>query len=276
VTVIDETVIGGREVWIGTSWKMTKTLGEACEYADGLAAGGVPAGVQAFVLPAYTALAAVGDRLAAAPGVLVGAQNAHFAAEGASTGEVSMRMVKDAGARLVAIGHAERRREFGETDRTVALKARAALDHGLIPLLCVGEPREVRDRGRADAFVVAQLRAGTGLLAPGELDRVLVAYEPVWAIGTGGSPATPAEVAPVMAAARRALAARAAGGRCRAVLYGGSVTPGNAAELLRQPEVDGLFVGRAAWRLDGFQALLRIGAEVGSGSRAAEAGITDV
>jgi triosephosphate isomerase len=249
-------------VWIGTSWKMNKTIGEACAYADGLAATGVPAGVQAFVLPPHTALAAVRDRLGPVPGVLLGAQNAHFAEEGASTGEVSMRMVRDAGARLVEIGHAERRREFGETDRTVARKARAALDHGLLPLLCLGEPREVRDQGQAAAqrFVVDQLRAGTRLLAPGEFDWVLVAYEPVWAIGAGGRPATPAEVTPVMAAVRRELAELAAAGRCRAVLYGGSVDLDNAAELLRQPPVDGLFVGRAAWRLDGFRALLRVGA----------------
>ena len=121
------TVSGEQQVWIGTSWKMNKTIGEACEYAEGLAATPIPAGVQAFVLPAYTALAAVRDRLAAVPQVLVGAQNAHFAPEGGSTGEVSMRMVKDAGARLVEIGHAERRREFGETDQTAALKTRAAL-----------------------------------------------------------------------------------------------------------------------------------------------------
>lgn len=258
-----------RQTWIGTSWKMNKTLGEARGYADRLAAVGVPAGVQAFVLPAHTALAAVADRLAAVPGVLVGAQNAHFAEEGASTGEVSMRMVRDAGARLVAIGHAERRAEFGETDQTVARKARAALDQGLLPLLCVGEPRVVRERGDAEQFVVAQVRAATKLLAPEELAQVLVAYEPVWAIGVSGRSPAPAEVAPVLAAIRTVLAERSplASGKnlekgCRALLYGGSVNLDNAGELLRDAPVDGLFVGRAAWQVDGFRALLEVGAEI--------------
>jgi triosephosphate isomerase len=247
-------------VWVGTSWKMNKTIPEAREYVDRLATAGVPGGVQAFVLPPHTALAAVRDRVPAGLPLLLGAQNAHWAAEGAGTGEVSMRMVKDAGASLVEMGHSERRESFGETDETVARKARAALDHGLTPLVCVGEPAAVRQAGGAADFVVAQLRAATALLAPEELRGVLVAYEPVWAIGTSGRPATPAEVAPVLATMADAVAQLSGGGGCRGLLYGGSVDAGNAARLLAVDHVDGLFVGRSAWTAEGLLELLAIGA----------------
>lgn len=247
-------------VWIGTSWKMNKTIAEARDYVDGLLKTPVPPRVQVFLLPAHTALAAVRDHLPAGSPVLLGAQNAHWAQEGQGTGEVSMRMVRDAGAVLVEIGHSERREHFGETDETVALKVRAAVDHGLIPLICVGESASVRDAGRAGDFVCAQIRAATGLLARHEVGRLLVAYEPVWAIGSAGRAAEPTEVAPVMAALAAALAAGSEGDGCRALLYGGGVDPGNAASLLQDTPAEGLFVGRAAWTVEGLAQLLALGA----------------
>jgi triosephosphate isomerase len=215
------------------------------------------------VLPPLTALAAVRDTVPPGSPVLLGAQNAHWAQDGAYTGEVSMRMVRDAGASLVEIGHSERRELFGETDAVVARKVRAAVDHGLIPLLCVGEPAAVRSSGGAEEFVVGQLRAALAGLRPDEVPGTLVAYEPVWAIGAQGRPATPAEVDPVMEALRAEL-----DGPCRpegapagpALLYGGSVDLDNAAGLLAGPHTDGLFVGRTAWQVEGLLGLVEIGA----------------
>lgn len=247
-----------RPVWIGSSWKMTKTIGEAQAFVDAVGAVPVPDGVVAFLLPAHTALAAVRDRLVAGSPLLLGAQNAHWGPEGAGTGEVSMRMVADAGARLVELGHSERRASFGETDETVALKVRAALDAGLRPLVCVGEPASVRDAGQQVAFVTAQVEAALAPVRPDERARVLLAYEPVWAIGEGGRRPETDEVAPVLAAVATLATDGGAPGAGPVVLYGGSVDRLNAAALLDDPSTDGLFVGRAAWSAEGFLALLEV------------------
>jgi triosephosphate isomerase len=246
-------------LWIGTSWKMTKSIEESRQYVTALAAATLPDGIRPFILPAHTSLAAVRDCLPSGTRIVLGTQNAHWAAEGAITGEISMRMAADAGARIVEMGHSERREQFGETDETVALKARAAISHGLVPLVCVGEPRTVRTRGDAIGFVTGQLTAALSRLRPGEVRDVLVAYEPVWAIGSGGTPATPQEVAPVLVALAAVARTLSSGPGCLALLYGGGVDTANAAGLLRIPEVDGLFAGRAAWDVDGFLRLLAIG-----------------
>lgn len=250
--------MGERPVWVGTSWKMTKTIGEALAYLETVVSHGSPQGVQPLLLPAHTALAAVRDALPADSPLLLGAQNAHWAAEGAGTGEISMRMVADAGAQIVELGHSERRQQFGETDETVAAKVRAALDAGLAPLVCVGEPAEVRAAGTEVEFVGAQVRAALSQVSADEVADVLFAYEPVWAIGTSGRAAEPHEVAPVMAAVADSTGALGDGSGCRALLYGGSVDHANAAALLRDPNTDGLFVGRAAWTAQGFLGLLHI------------------
>ena len=252
------TAVPPAPLWVGTSWKMNKTLAEAAAFVDELSAGEVPPGVQAFLLPAHTALAHVRDRLPAGSPVLLGAQNAHWGSEGAGTGEVSMRMVADAGATLVEMGHSERRESFGETDRTVALKAAAALRHGLTPLVCVGEPRSVRDAGGASDFVAAQVRAALAEVPADQVGSVLIAYEPIWAIGVHGRPATQDEVAPVMALVAEVAREASDGSGARAVLYGGGVNPDNAADLLTDPYTDGLFVGRAGWAAAGFLGLLRL------------------
>ena len=253
-----------RTTWIGTSWKMTKTLAEARAFIDEFLAGLIvtplPSGLQAFVLPPHTALAAVRDRLGSRSEILLGAQNAHWSPEGAGTGEISMRMAADAGARIIEIGHSERRESFGETDATVAAKTAAALALHLVPLVCVGEPESVRrDRGQAD-FVAGQVRAALAPLSPTQVGEVLVAYEPVWAIGERGRPARPSEIGPeldVIAQLGRELSPTG----LRGVLYGGSVDAGNALGLLDNPSVDGLFVGRAAWTAQGFLQILRLAAD---------------
>lgn len=258
---------GARTLWVGTSWKMTKTLGEAVGYVDELVtrieAEPLPAGIVPFVLPAATALATVRDRLGPDSPVVLGAQNAHWGPEGAATGEVSMRMVADVGARLVEVGHSERRAAFGETDSTVARKVAAALEHDLTPLVCVGEPAEIRASGGAEWFVAGQVEAALSQLPAERSGEIMVAYEPIWAIGEEGRAASASEIAPVLQAVGEAV------GRCgppaKAVLYGGSVDHDNAAGLLLELPIDGLFVGRAAWTAAGFGALLSIAAAVASG-----------
>ncbi|MFE7508831.1 triose-phosphate isomerase [Promicromonospora sp. NPDC057488] len=238
--------------WIGTSWKMTKSLAEARRYATTLTAAARPGrwpGLQPFVIPPATALTTVRDALPPSAGVLLGAQNAHWADDGAWTGEVSVPQVADAGARLVEIGHSERREHFGDTDDVVRRKVQAVLRHGLDPLLCVGEPAAVRAAGGSVEHVLDQARAAlAGAADPGQ---VLVAYEPVWAIGEHGTPARPDDVADVVAALAAEL-----GPRVRGVLYGGSVDRANMHELLAVDHVSGLFIGRAAWDVDAFIQIL--------------------
>lgn len=246
-------------VWIGTSWKMNKTLAEAQGYARGLLTGldsrqlGT---VQPFIIPPATALSAVAGVLAGDRRVLLGAQNTHWEDDGAWTGEVSVPQAADAGAQLVEIGHSERRAHFGETDETVQLKVAAVLRHGLTPLVCVGESAEVRDAGRSSEFILRQAARALDGLSGEELSRVLIAYEPVWAIGAAGRPADPDELRDPFASLAGSWGHRVAG-----LLYGGSVAPDNAAALLEIPHVSGLFIGRAAWQVDGYLALLDIAAE---------------
>ncbi|WP_298461043.1 triose-phosphate isomerase [uncultured Cellulomonas sp.] len=238
--------------WVGTSWKMTKTLAEARGYADALATAARPGrwpGVQPFVIPPATALTTVRDALPGSSGVLIGAQNAHWQDAGAWTGEVSVPQVADAGARLVEIGHSERREHFGDTDEVVRRKVGATLRHGLVPLVCVGEPDEVRLAGGSTQHVLAQVDAA--LTGVADLSTVLIAYEPVWAIGEHGRPAEPGDIAGVVAAVVDRWGDRVAG-----VLYGGSVSRANALELMSVPGISGLFIGRAAWDVDGYVAIL--------------------
>lgn len=260
----DHDPVPSKKVWVGTSWKMTKTLAESRAYAARLSSAAVPERVQPFVLPPLTALATVRQALAPSSPVLLGAQTAHWAPEGAWTGEVSMGMVADAGANLVEIGHSERRAHAAETDEVVARKVRACLDAGLTPLLCLGEPAAIRRRGSGPAadFVLRQLASGLGLVRDVELGDVLIAYEPIWSIGEGGVAATPADVEPVLAAVHETATALGSGTMPLALLYGGSVTLSNAADLLAIPLVDGVFVGRAAWHVEGLLALVDLAGRV--------------
>lgn len=256
-------------VWVGTSWKMNKTLAEAKRYAAELLEGldrRQLGAVRPFIIPPATALSAVAGVLNGDDRVLLGAQNAHWEDDGAWTGEVSVPQVADAGARLVEIGHSERRGNFGETDETVRLKVAAALRHGLTPLLCVGEPAEVKDAGGSSGFILQQVARALEGLREEQLSRVLIAYEPIWSIGAAGRAADPEELREPFAALSEAWGEQVAG-----LLYGGSVAPDNAAGLLGIPHVDGLFVGRAAWEVDGYLRLLDIAAETtGSGNRPAQ------
>jgi L-erythrulose 1-phosphate isomerase len=245
-------------LWVGTSWKMNKGISEARSYARALAeyVGRTDlSGVQPFIIPSFTALAATRDELGDDSPVLLGAQNAHWEDEGPWTGEVSVAQVKDAGAQLVEIGHSERREHFGETVATTRLKVAAVLAHGLVPLLCIGESADVKNAGESSRFILKQAAGALDGLTAEQLGRVLIAYEPIWAIGEKGRPATVEELREPFDDLGREY-----GGRTRGLLYGGSVGLDNAEDLLGIEHVTGLFVGRSAWQLPGYLRLLEIAA----------------
>jgi triosephosphate isomerase len=254
--------------WIGTSWKMNKTLAQARAFTEGLIAAGHAADtrVQRFVIPPFTAVREV-KALLNQTSVKVGAQNMHWADEGAWTGEVSPVMLRDCGLDMVELGHSERRAYFGETDETVGRKVEAAVRHALIPLICIGETLSEKQAGRTQDVLAAQVRGALGALTgAGRQAPILLAYEPIWAIGVNGIPAT-ADYAD----ARQAEIIGVAGdllGRRVPCLYGGSVNPDNCAELITCPHVDGLFIGRSAWDVQGYLNILAICAEALKGKTA--------
>jgi triosephosphate isomerase len=209
-----------------------------------------------FFPPSLT-LHAVTEALRDRPDILVGVQNVHWEPKGAFTGEVSAPIARDAGARLALVGHSERRHIFGETDEQTGLKCAAVVAAGLTPMLCVGEKLDERERGDAESVVVRQLRAGFAGLQPAQIATALIAYEPVWAIGTGRT-ASPADASSMHAVVRRVLK-ELAGDRAAhmPVLYGGSVSRGNVAELIATPEVDGVLVGGASLDADGWATIVR-------------------
>ena len=240
--------------WIGTSWKMNKTLAEARAFAEGLQKADADPRIQRFVIPPFTAVREVKAMLADTT-VKVGAQNMHWADEGAWTGEVSPVMLTDCKLDIVELGHSERREYFGETDETVGLKTEAAVRHGLIPLICIGETLAEREAGRAAEVLEAQVRGALGRLSGSQKAApILLAYEPVWAIGAGGIPATSdyadTRQKDIIATANDVL------GRRIPCLYGGSVNPGNCEELISCPHIDGLFIGRSAWNVGGYLDIL--------------------
>lgn len=235
---------------------MTKTLAQSRAWAIGLreALGGhAPTGVQPFVIPPFTATTAVAEALGDDSPVLLGVQNAHWEDAGAWTGEVSVPQAKDAGAALVEIGHSERREHFGETVESTRRKVAATLRHDLVPLLCIGESLPVKDQGGSADFILGQAAGALDGLDAEQLSRVVIAYEPIWAIGDQGRPATVEELNGPFSALGELYSGKVGG-----LLYGGSVNLENAADLLGIEHVCGLFVGRTAWELEGFLALLRI------------------
>ncbi|WP_114836286.1 triose-phosphate isomerase (plasmid) [Agrobacterium tumefaciens] len=245
-----------RQFWVGTSWKMNKTQSEARQFAQALSEADASADprIQRFVIPPFTAVREVKSILSASS-AKVGAQNMHWADEGAWTGEISPLMLKDCDLDIVELGHSERREFFGETDQTVGLKTEAAVRHGLIPLICIGETLENRESGRAAEVLETQVRGALSKLAGDQKNaEILLAYEPVWAIGVNGIPASSdyadARQAEIIAVAQDVL------GRRIPCLYGGSVNPDNCEELISCPSVGGLFIGRSAWKVEGYLNIL--------------------
>lgn len=234
---------------------MNKTLPEALSYAEQLKSTPVDDRLVPFVIPPFTSARQVKAALQSTR-VRVGAQNMHWAEHGAWTGEISPTMLTDCQLDMVELGHSERRTHFGETDEAIGRKTEAAIRHGLIPLICVGETEQEKDAGRADQVLEQQVRGALSLLDAAQMKApILFAYEPVWAIGEHGKPATP-QYANEKHQLIGALAQKitAAPVPC---LYGGSVNPDNATDLIRETHIDGLFIGRSAWQASGYIDILQ-------------------
>ena len=209
------------------------------------------------IFPPIVTISTLAEALKDRPEILAGAQNIHWEDKGAYTGEISAPLARDAGAVLALVGHSERRHIFGETDEETGKKCVAAARGGLKPVLCVGEKIEERENGLTDTVVLRQLRAGIAELEPGQITTMLIAYEPVWAIGTGRT-ATPDDAAAVHTLIRRELQARIGPPAMRVpILYGGSVNTGNAKALLSAPEVGGLLVGGASLDPESWLSIVR-------------------
>jgi len=245
-----------RRKFVCGNWKMHKTIAEAVQLVRELRDRPGKSGAEVAVAPPYTALAAVKQALQGSA-IQLFAQDCHHEKQGAFTGEVSATMLKDAGCDGVIVGHSERRQYFGETDESVAKKVRAALAESLHPIVCVGETLQEREAGKTWEVVSRQVRGGLAGLDAGSLQRITLAYEPVWAIGTGRT-ATTAQAQEVHAQIRGLL--RELGGAQVAdavrIQYGGSVKPDNAKDLLSQPDIDGALVGGASLKANDFAAIV--------------------
>ncbi len=240
---------------IAGNWKMNGTsaaLGEVRSLANKLAEGSAPR-CTIVICPPATLLERLSE-ITAPIGIVVGGQDCHPAPSGAHTGDVSAQMLADAGAQFVIVGHSERRTNHGETDELVRLKALAAMSAGLVPIICVGETGAERDAGKAESVVSGQLAGSIPADWAGQ--GIVVAYEPVWAIGTGRTP-TSADIAQMHDAIRRDLAARfGERGAATRILYGGSMKPSNAAEIMRIDNVNGGLVGGASLLANDFHAII--------------------
>src|ERR671923_2004925 len=237
-----------RKKIIAANWKMNMTQAESAAFVKSLLLDlGDITDVEVVIIPPYTAIAKVMETLGRSQNIKVGAQNMHWEPNGAFTGEISAALLRDLLVRYVVLGHSERRQYFGETDETVNRKVRAAHEATLRPIVCIGETLEQRDKGNVEKILSIQLRGSLAGLSPKELQETVIAYEPVWAIGTGHN-ATPQQAQDAHAFIRRTLremADETTSDRIR-IQYGGSVKPENARDLMTQPDIDGALVGGAS------------------------------
>lgn len=247
-----------RRKLIAANWKMNKTISEAREFAEALKPRlGKFGDCDLVLFPPFMAIPRTVGVLDGTA-VAVGAQDVFWEGSGAYTGEISAGMLEDAGATYALVGHSERRHVIGEGNEVVARKLRAVLDSSLTPVLCVGEKIEQRESGEHEAYVLEQLNTGLGGVTVDEMDRVVIAYEPVWAIGTGKT-ATPEDAVAMHAFIRAWVGETFRGdvaGRLR-IQYGGSVKADNAAGLLGEEEIDGALIGGASLEVDSFLAIAR-------------------
>lgn len=246
-----------RKPYLAGNWKMHKTVSEAAALAGQLIEGIGATDNAVMVAPPFTALAAVVATVKGSP-VKVGAQNMAAELEGAHTGEISALMLKDVGVQVVILGHSERRHVYGEDDSLIGAKVRLALDQGLELILCVGETIEEREADRVEDVVRTQLQGGLDGVPEASLKAVTIAYEPVWAIGTGKT-ATPDDANSVHAFIRNWFASSysAASAESMIIQYGGSVKPANVAELMAMEHIDGALVGGASLKADTFLPIVR-------------------
>ena len=247
-----------RQPMVAGNWKMNGSSSSVSELIDGIKAGVGAANAEVVVCPPYIYIPAVAAAIAGSD-IHLGAQNMCEQDSGAFTGEIAGPMLKDAGCEYVIIGHSERRAIYGESDEDTAVKYAAVLKNGLKPIFCVGETLEEREQGITEQVVARQIDAildGSGVAS---LANAVLAYEPVWAIGTGKT-ATPEQAQEVHAFIRGKIAEKDAGiAEGLRILYGGSMNPGNAAELRSQPDIDGGLIGGASLKADDFLAICTAG-----------------
>lgn len=250
-----------KKLYFGSNLKMYKNIEDTVKYLQeltGLTADLSREEIELFIIPSYTTL----DRAAASVDrslVKLGAQNMCWEEQGQFTGEISPLMLKEMGLDLVMIGHSERRHVFRETDEEENRKVKCGLEHGFTTLLCIGETAEEKKYDLGPEVLRTQLKIGFDQVDPSYIGKIWVAYEPVWSIGVGGTPASAAYAQRMHDEIKKCL--RELFGEAAdeiPVLYGGSVNPGNAEELIVQPAIDGLFVGRSAWQADKFNELIRM------------------
>ncbi len=250
-----------RTVLIVGNWKMNKTASEATAFIRDLLARvpAQPANLELVVAPPFTALESVRLALGPSSPIQLGAQDLFWEDHGAYTGEVSAPMLKDLGCRYVIVGHSERRTLFGERGDLIQKKIRAALNHGLRPILCIGETLAQRDNGTTDHVLTQQVHDGLSGLTTEALATITIAYEPVWAIGTGKS-ATVEQAIAAHRTIRQVLAAVAspAVADCTRILYGGSVTPQNIESLLASDQIDGALIGGACLQVESFATIATV------------------
>lgn len=246
-----------RKPFIAGNWKMYKTAAEAVETAKkltGLVSGVI--NVDVMIAPPFTALSHVYEAIKESS-VMLGAQNLFWEKEGAYTGEISPGMIVSSGCRYVIIGHSERRQYFGETDQTVNKKIRSALNNGLVPVICIGETENERDAADTFNILDKQIKMGLEGFSPNDLEQMILAYEPVWAIGTGKT-ATSDQAQEVHRFLRNlieTLLGKKIAGSTR-ILYGGSVKPENIGELMSMPDIDGALVGGASLDAEKFASII--------------------
>lgn len=239
---------------VAGNWKMHKTAAETRAFFDAFLphVASLPDQVTIVVAPPFTALAAAHAALQGQPRVSLGAQNVHWELQGACTGDISVPMLAEHGVTYVIVGHSERRANANELDRTVNLKVKTLLAHGMTPIVAVGETLDEREAGRTDDRVISQTREALDGLSDGDVARVVMAYEPIWAIGTGRN-CDPVEAARVMSAIRGCVPALAD----VPILYGGSMKPENVAQYMEHSTINGGLVGGASLDAGGFATLIR-------------------
>jgi triosephosphate isomerase len=243
---------------IAGNWKMNKDLSESAELINGLKSklATMPNGVKAIVCPPFVSLALAKELLKGSP-IELGAQNMYFEDEGAFTGEVSAKMLKSVGCKYVILGHSERRQYFKESDEFINTKAKKTLASGLIPIICVGETLQEREKNITNQVVTTQVAGCLKGISAFDIEKSIIAYEPVWAIGTG-KVATPQQAQDVHKLIRGLIAQLYGPATAEKVViqYGGSVKPDNAKELMHQPDIDGALVGGACLKADSFAAIV--------------------
>ncbi|MBL7071256.1 MAG: triose-phosphate isomerase [Candidatus Omnitrophica bacterium] len=254
-----------RRVIIAGNWKMNKTIPEAIELVSGLKRGVADiTNIDIVVIPPYTALSEISDMLVET-NIDVGAQDVYWEEKGAFTGQVAPSMLKDAGVKYVVIGHSERRQYFGETNETVNKKLKAALNAGLSPIMCVGERLEEREGGKAFDVIKDHVENGLAGFSKDDAQKIVIAYEPVWAIGTGKT-ATPQQAEEVHKYIRELLAKmynESVASEIR-IQYGGSVKPENINDLINQQNIDGALVGGASLKVEQFIPIVKESAKKGA------------